>query len=386
MKNVLKFLSYVLVAALASALTLFTVPKQEIPSVKVSKLDQLENLIEQRFIGESDKTVMEDAAAEAMIASLGDRWSHYISAADYAAHMESMNNSYVGVGITIMQEEGLGFYIDQVTPGGPAEEAGILPGDIITAIEGEDASGMDTTGARNLVRGEAGTQVLLTILRDGAQTEFSVERRQIDTPVATGSMLDDGIGLIRIVNFDERCYKETLAAIEDLLTQGAKALIFDVRFNPGGYKNELVALLDYLLPAGPLFHSELYNGKTEVDMSDEKCLDIPMAVIVNADSYSAAEFFAAALSEYDRAIVVGVQTCGKGYFQNTIQLNDGSAVGLSVGKYTTPNGVSLAGVGITPDVVVEVDDDTLLAIYRGNLSPDADPQILAAVEALKIGK
>jgi len=144
-----------------------------------------------------------------------------------------------------------------------------------------------------------------------------------------------------------------------------------------------VNILDYLLPAGPLFRSEFYTGQTEVDSSDASCLKIPMAVLVNDNSYSAAEFFAAALSEYDAATVVGQQTYGKGYFQTTITLNDGSAVGLSVGRYTTPNGASLAGVGITPDIPVEVDEETYFKIYAGILEPEEDPQIQAAVDALK---
>ena len=141
-------------------------------------------------------------------------------------------------------------------------------------------------------------------------------------------------------------------------------------------------LLDYLLPAGPLFRSEDYEGTVLVDESDEKCLEIPMAVLVNGGSYSAAEFFAAALSEYEWAVVVGTQTSGKGYFQVTYRLVDGSAVGLSIGKYTTPNGVSLQDVGILPDVVAEVDEQTEYLIYAGSLTPEEDPQIQAAVRAL----
>ena len=212
---------------------------------------------------------------------------------------------------------------------------------------------------------------------------FTVERRQIQVAVAAGEMLDDGIGLVTIANFDERCAQETIDAIEELLSSGAQSLIFDVRNNPGGYKDELVEVLDYLLPKGALFRSEDYTGATSVDYSDESCLDVPMVVLINSESYSAAEFFAAALSEYEAAQTVGQQTCGKGYFQQTFDLIDGSAVGLSVGKYFTPNGISLAGVGITPDLVVEVDEEMFDAIYAGILEPEEDPQIQAAVELLR---
>ena len=383
MKKVWQILSYILVAALAALVTLYffgTSPEDG----KASKLDTLSGLIEERFIGEADRTAYEDAAAAAMVAALGDEWSYYIPASQYQAHVESVSNAYVGIGITItVSEDGTGFLITKVNPGGPADEAGMEPGDVIIGIEGQSASGMDAAQARDLVRGEVNTQVRLTVRRENRELEMNVTRMEVLSPVALGQMLPDKIGLITIANFDDRCYDETKAAIDSLLDQGATALIFDVRNNPGGYKHELVNVLDYLLPAGPLFRSEFYTGEVTVDKSDASCLDIPMAVLVNESSFSAAEFFAAALSEYDAAIVVGQQTYGKGYFQTTIQLGDGSAVGLSVGRYTTPNRVSLAGVGITPDVVVEVDEETDFAIYAGTLEPRDDPQIQAAVDALK---
>jgi carboxyl-terminal processing protease len=260
----------------------------------------------------------------------------------------------------------------------------MLAGDVIIGIDGQDTKGMTTEAARDLVRGEENTQVMITVRRGTEIIDMNVTRKQVLTPVAVPTMLDNGFGLITITNFDERCADETIASIKSLLDQGANALIFDVRFNPGGYKHELVEVLDYLLPEGPLFRSEDYKGNVYVDESDKDYLDIPMAVLVNADSYSAAEFFAAALSEYDAAVIVGEPTTGKGYFQQTYQLADGSAVGLSVGKYTTPKGVSLANVGIIPDVVVEVDEQTLWAIYAQTIDPNEDPQIIAAMEKLAL--
>lgn len=377
-----QFGSYVLVAALATLLTLVITDHQV--GLVPSKLDQLENLIEDRFIGEADAVQLEDAAADAMVAATGDRWSYYIPAAEYEAYREQMENAYVGVGITIqLLEEKQGFRILEVVSGGPAEEAGLRVNDILILVEDTDVREMTTTQVRELVKGKEGTFVNMTVLRQGEHESFSVERRKVEMPVATHEMLDGNIGLVTIENFDSRCAQESIEAIEVLLKNGAEKLIFDVRHNPGGYASELVDLLDYLLPEGDLFRTVNYKGEENVDTSDADCLDIPMAVLVNAGSYSAAEFFAAALRDYETAIIVGEQTVGKGYFQTTYQLSDGSAVALSIGEYFTPKGENLAGVGVTPDKTVEVDEETASAIYYGTLSSSEDPQIQAAVKLLK---
>ena len=381
-KSVLTVMSYVLVAVLASAAT-FGVMSLTGNEDDYTKLEQLSDLIQEKFIGEADVTAMEDAAAMGMIAALGDRWSHYISAAEYQAYQDQMNNSYVGVGITIqLREDG---YLDivDVVPGGPADGVGILAGDILIRADGADCAELGLDGTRD--RGEENTDVSLTVKREGEEITFEVTRAYFEVPVVSYQLLEDTVGYIAIENFDSRCADETIAAIEDLLSQGATALLFDVRNNPGGYKTELCEVLDYLLPEGPLFRSEYYDGTVKVDESGPEHLDIPMGVLVNSESYSAAEFFAAALREYDAAFVAGQQTTGKGYFQQTYQLSDGSAVGLSVGKYTTPNGVSLADVGITPDIEVEVDEELFWQIYYGNVEPEEDPQIQAAMDALKVG-
>ena len=379
--KILKVLSYILVAALASAVSCGLMVREV--AKQNTKLNQLSRLIEERFIGDADMTQAEDAAAAAMVDSLGDKWSYYLTAEEYVAHMEQMNNAYVGIGITIAEtEDGSAVEVLKVEPNGPAEEAGVQVGDLIVGVEGCDLAEMTITEMRNLVRGKEGTFVVLTMNRAGEVFDLSVERRTVKAIVAAGQMLENNIGLVTIFNFDSRCASESIAVIEDLVAQGAQALIFDVRNNPGGYKDEMVKLLDYLLPEGPLFRSEDYKGQIQVDESDKKCLEMPMAVVVNQNSYSAAELFAAALSEYDWATVVGTQTSGKGYFQVTYQLMDGSAVGLSIGKYTTPNGVNLQDVGITPEILVEVDQETYYGIYAGILSPEEDPQIQAAVKVI----
>lgn len=341
-----------------------------------SKLDILEQLIMNYFIGEADQTAIEDAAANAMVAALGDRWSYYIPADEYAAYLEQMNNAYVGIGITVTPEEDGSIRVLEVTAGGPAEESGVLVGDVIVKVDGQSIAGMSITDSKKLIQGEENTAVSITVLRGGQELTLAMTRRAIRTSVAEGQMLTDDIGLVTIKNFNSNCAAETIAKIEELIGQGAQKIIFDVRDNPGGYAAELVKVLDYLLPEGKLFTTVDYSGKENTDMSDANCLELPMAVLVNGNSYSAAEFFAAALSEYEAAVVVGEKTCGKGYFQSTFSLPDGSAVGLSIGKYYTPKGESLADVGVTPDITVIPESD------QTGLEPLEDPQVLAAIEAL----
>ncbi len=382
-QKLLYFGSYVLVAVLATLLTLTMVHLDV--GLRPSKLDQLENLIEEKFIGEAEPEKLADAAAEAMIQATGDRWSYYIPADAYEAHREQAENAYVGVGMTIQPtEDGIGFLILEVVPEGPAQEAGIQVKDLLIRVEDTDVRSLTAAEVRELVKGEEGTSVSLTVLRQGTHETYFVQRRKVETPVATFRMLDGNIGLVTIENFDERCAKESVDAIETLLKNGAEKLIFDVRYNPGGFASELVELLDYLLPEGDLFRTVRYDGKEHVDKSDAECLEIPMAVLVNGSSYSAAEFFAAALREYEAAVVVGEPTVGKGYFQTTYPLSDGSAVALSIGKYFTPKGISLAEEGgLTPDVVIPVDAETASEIYYGTLAPEEDPHIQAAIKALK---
>jgi carboxyl-terminal processing protease len=381
MKKLLQILSYILVAALASSLTLILLVER--PEQEYDKISELRGIIDAFFIGEADRAALDDAAAAGMISALGDRWSHYMTAEEFAAYQEQMANAYVGIGVTIVQREDGYIEVMKVEKNSPAEEAGILSGDVLTAVEGTDIGEMDINTIKNMVRGEANTQVRLTFRREEEILEFPVTRRPIETVVAEGTMLEDGIGLITIANFDSRCAEETIAVIEDLMARGARALIFDVRFNPGGYKSELVKLLDYLLPEGPLFRAVDYTGKETVDNSDAEYLDLPMAVLMNGDSYSAAEFFAAALREYGVAKLVGEPTTGKGRFQTSFPLSDGSAAVISIGSYCTPNGVSLADVGLTPDIPVEISEEQYMQIYYGSLPAAEDPQVQAAWQALQ---
>ena len=382
MNKLLKVMSYLCAVLLGAAVTLAIV----LVGVKrdYSKLAELEQLIADTFVGDYDKTQIEDAAADAMIQALGDRWSYYISAEEYDSFMNNKNNEYVGIGITVeAYGDGKGLRIVEVTSGGPSEEAGLLAGDIIVEADGVSLLNTTANEAGNVIRGEENTQVSLKILRNASEMTVSVTRKKIQVPVATGELLDHGIGLVTIQNFNTNCFAESKQAVEQLLEAGAEKLIFDVRNNGGGYANEMVKLLDYLLPEGQLFKMVDYDGKETVDMSDAACIDVPMAVLVNGGSYSAAECFAAALREYGVAVVVGEKTSGKGYYQIVYRLQDGSAVGLSVGKYYTPQNNNLEGVGLEPDHEVAVDEETAAAISAGTLQPEADPQIQKAVSELR---
>lgn len=383
-KLLLLILSYVLVGAVVSAVTLvFVAPK--FFGKEARKLQEILNVVDAMYIGQADTKLMEDAAASAMIYALGDQWSYYIPASSITEYNNQHTNSYVGIGVTILTlEDGSGFEIQKVEPSGPAKEGGILPGDVIVGVEDKTIAEVGTTAAQSMIAGEPGTKVKIIVLRGEEQLEFTLTRRQILTQVASGYMVGDSVGYIKINNFNDRCADEVIAKYEELEAAGAKAFVFDVRGNPGGYVHEMVEILDYLLPQCVLFRSEDYLGNVQEETSDAACKTAPVAVLLNADSYSAAEFFAAALTEYERAVTVGEPTSGKGRFQQTVTLSDGSAINLSVGRYTTPKGVDLSEVGgLKPMISVEVDEDTRNAIYSETLKPEEDAQLQAAVAALQ---
>lgn len=349
------------------------------------KLDEIVALLNEVYVDGYDTDKLGDYLAQAAVAATGDRWSYYVSAEDYDAFVESNENAYVGIGVTVESSDDLtdGVQITKVTPNSPAEQAGIEADDRIYAVEGETVESLGLDEAKNRIRGEEGTEVTLTILRGEKKFDVTVKRASVEVEVVKYSMLDGSIGYIKINNFEANSADRTIEAIDTLREQGAKALVFDLRFNPGGRKDELVRVLDDLLPEGPLFRSVDYKGNESVDYSDADCVELPMAVLVNGDSYSAAEFFAAALQEYDWATVVGTKTCGKANYQQTFRLSDGSAVAVSTGHYQTPHGVTLANVGVTPDEIVEVDNKTYLELYKEAVAVKDDAQLQAAIKAVK---
>ena len=341
-------------------------------------------LINTQFVGEHDMGAATDQAMDALIEGLGDRWSYYMDAEDYVAQQESRSNSYVGIGVTVTYPEEGGLLIQSVAEGGPADQAGLTAGERITAVDGTELTGENQQTATDLIRGEAGTQVTLTVeAADGTAREVTVTRGTVEEHPAEGELLADGTGLVTIKNFNSRCADETMAVVEDLMAQRAERLVFDVRNNGGGYVDELTALLDYLLPEGDIFRSETKAGTKRVVTSDADCVDLPMAVLVNGNTYSAAELFAAQLQEMDRGVIVGEPTFGKGFSQQTFPLLYGGAINLSTARYYTGGGVCLIGTGLTLDREVALTEEQSAALSSGALAPEDDPQLQAAIALLK---
>ncbi len=340
-------------------------------------------LINARFVGDHDIGKAADAAMDGLITGLGDRWSYYVDAKGYENLKNSKDNAYVGIGVTVSYPEGEeGLYVEAVAENGPAAAAGLRPGDTILAVGEVRLAGEDRNRGTELIQGEAGTQVEL-LLRGGGGEErtVSVTRGRVEEHPVSYALLADGTGLITIQNFNSRCADEAIAAVDDLREQGAERLVFDVRNNGGGFLDELTRLLDYLLPEGPIFRSQTKAGRETVVSSDAGCVEMPMAVLVNENTYSAAELFAAELQEWDWGEVVGVQTFGKGFSQQTFPLLNGGAVNLSTAKYFTGQGNCLIGVGLTPDRVVELDEEQAAKLRARILDPAEDPQLQAAIAA-----
>ena len=341
-------------------------------------------LINTLFVGEHDIQTATDQALDSLITGLGDRWSYYMDADSYQQQIQRRSNSYVGIGVTVTYlEEGV-LHIEAVTAGGPAEAAGLQAGEEITAVDGTALTAENISEATSLIQGEEGTQVTLTVRgTDGTEREVTVTRSQIDESPAEGELLSDGTGLVTIRNFNSRCAEDAIAAVDSLVEQGAQRLVFDVRNNGGGYVSELTDLLDHLLPEGTIFRQRSNFGWETTVTSDAQCVELPMAVLVNGNTYSAAEFFAAQLQEMDWGVIVGEPTFGKGFYQQTFPLASGGAVNLSTARYFTGEGVSLIGTGLTLDQEVALTEEQAAALSAGTLDPSEDPQLQAAIELLR---
>ena len=332
---------------------------------------EIEKIIDDNYIGDADYNELYNAAAAAMVKSIGDKWSYFMNAEEYEAYKLSSSNEYSGIGVSVKVNSSGEFEVFSVEESSPAANAGIAVGDIITAIDGENVSDKTLEDVSLLIRSKVNKDFPITIERGGDTKTVTVACEIIYKNPVSSRLLDGNIGYIKISNFEAGASENTKKAIEQLIQTGATSFIFDVRNNPGGLLTELVDLLDYILPEGDLFISVDKEGHETVQTSDKVSLKNKMIVLVNGNSYSAAEFFAAALQEYNWATVVGEQTTGKARSQITIELSDGSAVHISTHKYLTPNRVDLAETGgVTPDVAVAQADE------------QTDTQLETAINAL----
>ena len=326
---------------------------------------------------DADLDTATDRGLAVFVDALGDRWSYYKTKKEYRELTQRRANNYVGIGVTVdmvSREEGL--LVQSVTGDGPADRAGVVPGDVITAVDGQSVAGEARSGATGLIAGEAGTRVTLTLLgEDGTSRDVTCTRATLHSPSAYGRMLDGSIGYVQLSNFYSGSSDSFRREVDALVDQGAGSLIIDVRGDPGGYVAELEKILDYLLPEGPVFTQKARWWFESVYQSDADCIDLPMAVLVDRNSYSAAELLAAQLRETAGAPIVGEVTSGKGYSQVTFPLLNGGGVGLSTATYCTGSGHSLIGEGITPDVELSLPEGA-------SMGGEDDAQLLAAIELL----
>ncbi|MBM6693322.1 S41 family peptidase [Pseudoflavonifractor capillosus] len=320
---------------------------------------------------DADLSKAVDSALNGMVEGLGDRWSYYLDPESYQNTLQSRANNYVGIGVTVSYDREDGLLVQEVTEEGPAQQAGVKAGDVITHVDGTSVAGDARYEATDRIAGEEGTQVELTLLReDGTTRTVTCTRQTLKSDSVSSKLLDNGVGYVRLDNFYSGAASSLSREVQSLMDQGATSLVLDVRSNPGGYVAELIAALDYLLPEGPIFTERPRWGKETVYESDASCVDLPMVVMVDANSYSAAELFAAQLRESVQAPIVGEVTSGKGYAQLTFPLVNGGGLGLSVSAYCTGGGHSLIGEGIQPDVELSLDDS------------GTDNQLQAAIDLL----
>lgn len=343
------------------------------------------NTIEKYYVGEPDMETGSNVAYDALVAYAADEWSYYMTPEGYEAYKDFQTNSYSGVGITAGSDSESGYLlVYSVAKDSPAKNAGVRPGDLIIKMGGSDVLGLTVADLRDMIAETQGEEFTMTLrAEDGSERDVTMAAAQIYSEPVEYEMLDGNVGYIRIKNFEERSGGQTVAAVDALEEQGAKCLIFDVRDNPGGMLYELLTALDRLLPEGDMFISRDKSGAENVRVSDSTSCELPMAVLIDENTYSAAEFFAAALSEYGLAKLVGEPTTGKAHSQETIPLTDGSAVHISTMAYLTPRGVDLAEQGgLVPDVEVSLTEEEAIALLGGELDAENDPQMRAAISAV----
>lgn len=354
------------------------------------KLLSVDEIVRENYIGDIDDDELIAAVLRGYLTGIGDKYSLYMTSLEYEEFIKEQSGSSVGVGINVIYGEKDGaIEIINVLPDSPAEEAGILEGDIIVSVAGESVSDIGYYAALDLMRGESGTKAEMTVLRNGKEINFTCERREVKTLSVTYHVFggSGNVGVVRLTEFNSTTPEQFKEAVAKLQSQGCDRFVFDLRNNGGGELNSILEVLDYLLPEGPIAHVYYQNGKESHYNSDAACLDARVAVLTNSRTASAAELFTSALKDYTQhgdysAVLVGTTTYGKGVLQSFYKLKDGSAFKISTGKYNPPYSENYDGVGITPDIVIELSDEaSSIGFYK--LTDENDNQLIAAVNAIK---
>lgn len=347
------------------------------------KLTEIETLMNNYYLDELDFQEVETWLYKGAVAGLGDPYAAYYTEEEYQSMLDTTNGSYCGIGVEISQNISTGIVtIARVFEGGPAEKAGLLPGDILYKVGDMEVTGEDLTMIVSQIKGKEHTTVEVSVVRDGEDDylEFQVERETIEIQTVESAMLEGQIGYISISSFDDVTSDQFIQALDELERQGIKGLIVDLRDNGGGLVSSVCKILDRLLPEGLIVYTEDKYGNREEESSDaEHYFDKPMAVLVNGNSASASEIFAGAIKDYGIGTLVGTKTYGKGIVQKIYPLSDGTAVKLTVSKYYTPKGNNIHGIGIEPDVEIELDEALEKKVV---VSKEEDNQLQKARELL----
>jgi carboxyl-terminal processing protease len=348
-----------------------------------AKLQEIKTMIDRYYLDDVDDDELEAYTYKGLVAGLGDPYSAYYTKEEYDQVEESNEGVFSGIGAVLQQDADTGAVkVVRTIKGGPAEEAGIKSDDILYKIEGEEiSSDEDLNSIVSKVKGKEGTTVNLTFLRDNKEMDYTLKRKQIESPTVEYEMLDQSIGYIQITEFDEITVSQFEAAMTALQNKGMQKLVIDLRDNPGGLLTSVVKIADMILPKGMIVYTEDKNGKKEeYKATSEECFDHPIAVLINENSASASEILAGAIQDYKAGTLVGTTSYGKGIVQNIMKLSDGSALKLTIANYYTPNGRNIHKKGIEPDVEVELKESLK---DKSEISKTEDNQLQKAVKVLE---
>ena len=365
-----------------NVLSLFLKRNSKLDYKKIEeKTSVLQNIIDRYFLFDEDMTKVEDGIYAGMMNGLGDPHTVYYTKEEYKALNEDTEGKYSGIGAVVSQNPNTKIItIVKIFDNSPANDAGLQVGDIIYKIDGEEVAGTDMDIlVKTKIRGEEGTSFKMTVLRgdERKEVELDLTRRSIEVETVAGKMLDNNIGYIAVSQFDAVTSEQFKSNIESLQSQGMTKLIVDLRGNPGGLLDQVVDMLDYILPDGLVLYTEDKYGKREEYYSDGSHeLKIPMVVLVNENSASASEVFTATFRDFEWGTVVGKTTFGKGIVQNVLPLGDGTAVKITTQHYYPPSGYDLHKVGIKPDLEVDLNEGA-------KIGTDSDNQLSAAIDILK---